>query len=386
MDNYDFAVIFFYFLSAVASLVHGISGFGDAIILHMGWNIAVALKPELQDTILGTKNVELIAILVSLRVVFVGGALTYMTRAGFSKAIFLRFMPAECIGVLLGAWIGSWTDDAVLKPLLGVVFLLCGVFYLAVKGKQYYARQGQQEEEQQQTKERSEVAAVSVESPTEAQPEMPPGAVVAEMPVVVVKEAIPQHLDAEGNIHPRILQGAIFFGGVAGLGLGMTGVGGPAMMLFVLWYELPPAVARGTIPAATLVAGGFRLVYTQVTGGYHYEAWLLYAAVLVGGLMGLFVGNEIGRRMTEIVFTFFLQSLLLLACISMLGVSPFIVLIMGVVCVVGVYAVHVWDRERRRRIAEAEEDATGEEMVVEADGDCIPCAVADCKVLTQLYN
>ena len=330
MDNYDFAVFFFYALSALSSVVQGISGFGDAIILHLGWNIAVFFKPELHNTILGTRDVELIAIMMSLRSVCLQSILAYMTRDGLSYTLCLRMVPSQCIAIVLGSWLLTFMSDDLLKSLLGGIFLLCAAIYVGAKLKNYY--------HQKQRKERS--SAITTNQPDGgANP----------------SQEQPDHLDADGNIKARVLHVAIFAGALAGLGQGLTGAGGPALMLFVLWYDLPPKLARGTIPLSNFASGCFRFAYTQYTGAYNWDAWLCYGALISGGFIGLLAGNEIGQRISDRMFTVFLLSLLFLACITMLGVNPFVVLVLGAINLVIGYGVYVQEqRERAARIEAGE--------------------------------
>ena len=315
IDTYDATVIFMYCLSALASVVQGISGFGDAIVLHLGWNIATTNFPTLHGTIIGANDVRLISQLMSFRNITLQGCLAYMAKEGFSKKLFKIICPIHCITVIVGSELLQYVKDEILKPILGSVFLVIGAVFVLVKLRLALMECHRQRK-----------CAGDDKSDDALEPQR------------VVPTST--YLDAEGELQTVVKCAAAIAGAVAGLGQGLSGVGGPPLMIFVLWFQLPPMMVRATIPLSFLSAGLIQFTYGIVRSQYNWAMWLVYIHVVVGGLMGLLLGNHIGRRISGPMFTVFLLSLLFLACLSLLEVHIYVLMIATGVCLVLAAVTH----------------------------------------------
>jgi len=132
-------------------------------------------------------------------------------------------------------------------------------------------------------------------------------------------------------------------GCLAGVFGSLTGVGGPPLMIFVLYYSIPSALIKLTYPASGTVVAWARFAVAFWNGDFAANgfAGLDYAGVIAGGWIGLFLGHRIGRRIGEQTFAVMFLSFLFVAAIGMLSDSALVLIPALAVATIGVVASHL---------------------------------------------
>lgn len=332
LDAYDQVVIFFYFLSAVGSVVQGVTGFGDAIVLLIGWSMALSTTTSgsggWANTILGANVVETLSLISSLRSVAGQPVLAYLARSGFSKELFLRLCPAQCIGVLIGATLLDVAPLHFIKIALGVTFILAAVAYILMKVREYHLK-----EKIRRLDRRISGGLDSDDSPTSQSPR-------STTTTIVSPSIAALYLNEDGTLTSSVKNWAVAVAFLGGIGGGLVGVGGPPLMLFILWFQLPSTLVKGTLPASSWVSAVMRVVYALYLDKFDARLWLLYLHVTVGGLIGIVMGFRIGRHITELMYSVFVVCLLFQACLSILGVPWRGLLVVGLLQSALAYQIH----------------------------------------------
>ena len=276
---------FLFTLNFVASVVLGVMAFGDVPLLHLVWQVThQLLEGELVDTELDAaliqaypSDVMFVTIVSSLRNLLILPYLAWLARDGFQPQLFTAVTLCSSLTVAIGVELLARVDATVLKPY--VMYVLIGTA--------------------------SVLGAMSLRK-------------LAKQPIDSSKD------DDRGKLGPAatvvttgIIVGAAASALISGIGTGLIGIGGPPVLFFILYQQLPPQMVRGTYPAASCVVAVVRASYTAYRGQYHAVLWRYYAASCVGGLIGIGVGNMFGAKLEQWVFNVGVVCILFMTGVSM---------------------------------------------------------------------
>ena len=272
---------FLFTINFVASVVLGVMAFGDVPLLHLVWQVTQQLlEGELVHTEQDAPLIEaypndvmFVTVLSSLRNLLILPYLAYLARDGFQPQLFSGVVLCQCLTVAVGIELLARVDASTLKPI--IMYALIGsaaiVAFTSLRRLQ--------------------------KSPMQLTPTVAP-----------------------------VVTSGIMIGGcvsalIAGIGNGMMGISSPAVLIFILWQQLPPQLVRGTYPAANAVVGVVRAAYTAYKGQYHSELWVYYSVSCVAAVLGIAAGNLVGRKLEQWIFNIGVVVILFLTGVSMSAVT-----------------------------------------------------------------
>jgi hypothetical protein len=88
MSDYDIVIFFVGLLSYFAAIVQGVTTFGDNVVFHIGWRLAVIAAPAvLHSTPLGANDLELVVMMLSVRAGFTQPYFLYLSRKHADRAL-----------------------------------------------------------------------------------------------------------------------------------------------------------------------------------------------------------------------------------------------------------------------------------------------------------
>ncbi|KAK7197879.1 hypothetical protein NESM_000742200 [Novymonas esmeraldas] len=126
------ALLAFNFL---ASVIQGITGFGDAILLQVVWFTASELAPDIfNKTPLGISPVKAVTLLMYCRIIFSAPVLAYLSFGDgiFSLQMTLAMAVPSTLTALAGMFVFRGADGDSLKLVLGVSSLVFAVLYVVI--------------------------------------------------------------------------------------------------------------------------------------------------------------------------------------------------------------------------------------------------------------
>lgn len=303
---------FLFLVNFVASIVLGVLAFGDAVVFHLLWQVT---QQAVGGSIIGDEDaalfqfhksdVQIVTILSSVRAFIVSVALGLLAREGFQRDLFLMVAVAESCTVVIGVELLSVLDPTVLKPTFMIVLFITAAAFAAYSLRRLHS---------------AAVSSPLSKSALEGEGFGSGGGSNA------AADSTPFRLTF------GVCAGAVGSAMVAGVGAGLLGVGAPPVMAFILYYRLPPQVVRGTYPAAHAVVSVIRTGYAWARGQYHSELWEYYVIVVIGAVVGVFVGNRFGRTITQTKFYIYIVILMFMAGVSMSEVTVPRLILAAAVC------------------------------------------------------
>uniref|UniRef100_A0A383WJP0 Membrane transporter protein n=1 Tax=Tetradesmus obliquus TaxID=3088 RepID=A0A383WJP0_TETOB len=117
----------------------------------------------------------------------------------------------------------------------------------------------------------------------------------------------------------RLLMYGSLAGSVSGAMAGMTGMGGPPLMMLYEKLQVKKDTVRGC--NAVLSVLQFRVIAYALTGSFTRDDLALYVAVSVAGLVGLCLGSHLASRMDQATFSKVMVALMLLCCVLLFASS-----------------------------------------------------------------
>ena len=325
--------------SYAGGIVQGLTTFGDAIVFHMIWHAAVLLVPGVTGASpLGTRHLELVTLLMSLRASFVSPVLVWQVRKSIASTLMVWVLPGQVITILVGSVVlKRYAESPTLRVILGIFFIIFGFGVLGVKlwsnfqrsRRSLHAVVDKRDVEASRFSEQQQPSADSVTIPEDM-------AVVSpswkDSPATTASQL--EFEDPWAAVTPTckgcFLVAALFSGFLSG----SSGIGGPPFFLAIIAFDLPPTVVRGTLPLCFTIVYAIRNVWTFADGDFRLECWPEYVAMVNGGIAGVIFGNVWGSKLSRSTFVSFTFVLLLEASLTMLD-SPLLVnLVIGVACLV----------------------------------------------------
>ena len=307
---------FLFVINFLASIVLGVMAFGDVPLLHLVWQVTQQLlEGELVSTDKDAALIEaypndvmFVTVLSSLRNLFTVPYLAYLARDGFQPALFSVVTLCQCLTVAIGVELLARMDAAVLKPYL-VVGLVAGAAILACMSLTRLTR---------------------------------------ELPAPVAHKLADDALYSRAVlVTTGVLIGAAVSALISGIATGLVGIGGPPILIFILYQQLPPQLVRGTYPAAAAVVAIVRAAYSAYKGQYHAELWQYYTVSCVAAVLGIGVGNLAGRKLEQWVFNIGVVCILFLTGVSMSQVTvEKLTSALSAVCLYIAVAVHLAKRQQ----------------------------------------
>lgn len=330
----DLIIVLVGLVSYVASIFQGVFTFGDAIFFHVVWHTLSLLAPDfLSHTPYGSEYLLGATMMLSVRSGINQPYFCYKSWKYRCPKLLWVSIPTTTVCALLGTYVlyetqatGTW-----LHYFLGFSYGSMALAFAVLTTKRAM---------------RNEAAGV-------------------------VKMSLQN--DDEWNV----TKPQLFMFGVScclgGFLSGLVNVGGPPMMLMALYLDLPHRVIRGTTPFVFCTSLTTRFLVLLFAGAYKPEAWMLYAAILLGSFAGLLVGVELAGVLTHDTVAFSCCWIIFFAAVGTAGVSFAWTVASVVFCGLSFLAFHrVRAVHRQRRLTELQQEP---EPPLADDDDASPTVV-----------
>jgi hypothetical protein len=307
MNDADLVIIYVGLISYIGAIVQGITTFGDAIVMHMLWHIAILVAP---DVMRATPYVDSylvgIVLILSVRSVFVQAVFVLRSLDFMNKPLLVWLLPAQGFTILIGAVIlDKFSTSWWLGVSLGIIFLVAAVVFGTVSARKvvHNRRIGH----------------------------------------------VPQHRNhKEYEITMRHKLGMTAASLIGGVLTGIAGVGGPPMMIASVMLDVPQPVLRGTFPFTALAGATVRFVASLVYGLYSADACMLYVAACIGAFAGLFVGIELSGRIAHDTFIFSVCWLMMFGAVALMQLSGWLTVLSLALCMLSFAALQAYSARAAR--------------------------------------
>jgi uncharacterized membrane protein YfcA len=376
--------LFLFLFNFAASVIQGVTGFGDAILLQVVWYTATIISPaNFNTTALGDSPVRAVTLLMYCRIIFSAAILAYMSlRDGvFSLQMTLAMAVPSTITALIGIFIFKNATSEELKLVLGISGLTFAAMYIFTLTMKYVLRK-------RKLRRLSAVAATAVtilpetdaveadlnairnssfardlapptsdqtaESPSQnvvspafvsiatgspfRRKEAEPCAVTesgcgVEVPPLVPSKLSPsntlsytrvrvnRNLDENGRIKLSTKIGASVASAVSGIMGSLTGVGAPPQIIFILVFDVPQYIVRVNFAMQSIPSAALRFIFACSTGLFSKAMIPLFVNTLIAGYIGIFIGVKLGKMLGPKSFSVFVLVLLLLSSLVMVTES-----------------------------------------------------------------
>jgi hypothetical protein len=318
MSDYDIVIFFVGLLSYFAAVVQGVTTFGDNIVFHIVWRLAVIAVPAvMHSTPLGANDLELVVMMLSVRAGFTQPYFAFLSRKHRKTELLPITIPAVLTTLLLGT--------AILRDHAGSPWIrwMLGVFFGG--------------------------AAIILGT--------------LEIRKIFFKHNAAPPSTSDDFVFERKHKIALLFASLAaGIFGGMSNVINPPFMVFKLVFNVPNRAMRSFLPPTMGLCFAIRFVYLLFTGGYDPRCWMAYVAVVTGGFAGLFVGTFIseGSSVTPEFIAFSVCWLMMLAALALGEVPAVVTVVACVLCIISMALFPTAMRRRRATLeaAKAQEEAS----------------------------
>lgn len=343
-------------INYLASILQGVTTFGDAIVLHILWHaMTTATGDYFHQTAMGSSDVQTIAVMMYSRTAVLNLVMLYLgyrssKRSAIEQAaqtavpsspapppspVLTKSMIAAAalpsiVMSLLGEQLLVYLPEALLRLWFGGACLLFAAFYAAVKFFKW-AKPNMKLDEQRQ-------------EPCQGSP-------TTTMALAPVESSVDASLPSDGTLMVSML----FTSAASGLAGALTGVGGPPWMILILAHDLPASFVRVLFPISTLPSIYSRYVVALKQGIITSDLAVYHICAVCFGFAGVLTGYRIGKRIGPQTFNAVVLVLLTLAA-SMMLISNVVAMLLLLVSGVAVVAA-VWRKEIKE--ATMQQDATG---------------------------
>ncbi|CAD2217675.1 hypothetical protein ADEAN_000515500 [Angomonas deanei] len=127
--------LFLFASNCFSSVVQGLTGFGDAIMLHVLFQVVCASQTSIfRQTPLGEEPFRIVVILMYVRIIFSAPLLAYWSLKDglFSKTMTLMMAVPSTLTALIGVVWASNSGDDMLKMILGISSLVFAILYVLI--------------------------------------------------------------------------------------------------------------------------------------------------------------------------------------------------------------------------------------------------------------
>jgi uncharacterized membrane protein YfcA len=290
MNDYDKVVLFIGFISYIAAILQGVVTFGDAIVIHLAWRVAVLVAPTvMMSTPYGTNHLVAVSLTLSVRALFVQPVFCWRSREYLNWPLLKVMLPIQLVMIVLGAIVlERFHNTSWLGPLLGVSLGVFAIGFGVVSARQLVKNR--------------------------------------QMGIVVHKS---HHDFVITRSHQWWMAIASIVSGVMS---GIVGIGGPALMVAAVVNDMPQPVLRGAFPFCWAASFVVRDAWSLANGEYLFDAWMLFAAAGIGSIAGLLWGIEIGARLPHDIFIFSACWIMFFGGVSLADLSGVWILITMACC------------------------------------------------------
>lgn len=289
MDNGDHAlpvIGFLILINYVASIVQGLTAFGDAIVLHILWHAAASVTDDyLHRTALGDNDVKIITVLMYSRTIVLNLVMVLLSIRSGATFVPKQLLALACIPSVVMSYVGEslleYLPKETLTQYFGIACLSFAVAYAVVKVVKW-----------------------------NQQRQLPPTESLTT--VAVTDDSGPDYMSVKVQLATGLASAC------AGLAGGLTGVGGPPWMILILAFELPAAHVRLLFPLSSLPSVYSRYVLAVRGGLITRDILPFHGAGVIFGFLGVLTGNYFGKRVGPKTFNAVVLTLLSLAALMML--------------------------------------------------------------------
>ena len=335
------------FASFIGGIVRGISGFGSAIVWIGIWVAVTSMGVDGGPLSLSVVTEALSCFVVSVPLVFMTGAL----RGKFSWEIFLAVLLIGYIFTPIGALLLKFMEPRLIELIMGsalvVVLLILLEAHLFVMSVVRHCRPNAADDQigeeerliaiESHSQPSSEVKETPIQAPLEAQQAEDLrlkmwrewlNDVISAVQDWCLNTALSlstsegrKHLFSDWKPSLWLLMWASVAGSCSGLMNGMTGMGGPPLILLYSFLEISKDIVRGT--NSWLNVFSFIRVIIYITLGLIVaDFWDVYVAGIVFHIVGVVLGNSLSHKIDQKLFQKILIGLVSI-CIVLLFCAAF---------------------------------------------------------------
>jgi uncharacterized membrane protein YfcA len=249
--------------------------------------------------------------------------------------------PLACVCCLIGCYfLDAFVHTWWMRPMLGIVFGIFGLLTLGIRIKKSVDLKNKTQKHQQELEEQ--------------EPSSPPTSYIhpaRQETTTNTKNKTEEELhDAKSNdpeYLKRITPFLMIACAISGFLGGTINVSGPPFIVASLLLEFPRRLSRSTFPLIALTTYTTRFLYTLATGSFFDPTVfsLPHAiGVVVSSLVGLYIGDSLGRIVSNEQYLQICSILLLCAGFSIGGVSVWITWGFFLICLIW----FIWTNKKRK--------------------------------------
>lgn len=404
-----FVVHFFLFLfSLAASILQGVTGFGDAILLQVVWYTATVISPaDFNTTALGDSPVRAVTLLMYCRIVFSAPVLAYMSlRDGvFSLQMTLAMAVPSTLTACIGVFIFKEATNEELKLVLGISGLVFAAMYVVTIATKYVLRQRKlrflsggggaavpatavtilpeteaiaADLDASGTASFTHGSAPSTPQPDSAAspafvsiatgspflrreaeprtmtesgggvgaPPLTPSKLSPSNTMLYTRVRVNRNLDENGRVKRTTKIGASVAALLSGIMGSLTGVGGPPHIIFVLLFDVPQYIMRVNFSMQSIPSAALRFIYACSTGLFTTAMIPLFVNSLIGNYIGIVLGVKLGKMLGPKSYSIFVLVLLLLSSLVMITKSVTLLVSLTVIAFLVTIAAAVYEHRQ----------------------------------------
>ncbi|AIO01456.1 hypothetical protein LPMP_331640 [Leishmania panamensis] len=152
MESEQTTTLLVYFTLALfnfaSSIIQGVAGIGDAILIQVLWLLACNLSDDFSRTPLGDSPVRAVALIMYVRLLFMSPLVVYLglNDSVFSKQMTIMMAVPSTIFAMVGVILYTWLDTGTLKKILGFTCFLFALVYIGIMIYRVWRKKRQVEE------------------------------------------------------------------------------------------------------------------------------------------------------------------------------------------------------------------------------------------------
>ncbi|KAK7197878.1 Sulfite exporter TauE/SafE [Novymonas esmeraldas] len=117
-----------------SSIIQGVAGIGDAILMQVLWLLACDLSTDFNKTPLGDSPVRAVALIMYVRLLFMSPLVVYLglNDSVFSKQMTIMMAVPSTVLTIVGVFLYSVLDPSALKAILGITCFFFALVYIGI--------------------------------------------------------------------------------------------------------------------------------------------------------------------------------------------------------------------------------------------------------------